>query len=1369
MDHYQKESPGIYHVLFFTSILILILFIPSAVSPGFAASSTHEQELTHKTWPVEFVNGDLPEPTPTPVSEQDGDPSPLSPQLQSEPGQASPPSDRGLDPSTLIVNLFDASDLRDPARTLRWRAPLSFQLECYNETYPYQGCELVDDLREGGNWSVKWEGKLIVPENGKYTFSLPGHDDGVRVIIDGDEIVDRGWRYPVPDEHPSPQTVDLNAGLHDIVIDYEQRVPFAAEMDVRWDGPGFSEETLPVSLVGRPNLVSVEFTQAVQEYQTLEQLKRSLDLFHGPPVSVVSNKPAVVRLYFDEVQAATYVEIQFRIPGVKSRTYRRWLPSGCSVEEQREEIRGCRSIDVYFTPPQGIWTLSINTYDIEERPVESHDLSVISWDTRSLNMVPVTVCDRENMEDDYECESGFQLPDYLPLLRSMIPTHDVNVVWDVRKVYIADYNDDQVDEDKERDPEKFDMWVRLLGKLNALWAADLFPEQYYFGMVRKEMADAEDSGGIGLGRGAAAAVYQPADYQGFTSRTVAHETGHLLNRLHTNTKVPETDCILPEHPRDPFWPYDDNFINEVGFDVKHGVPVGARDAFEIMSYCSGDQWVSKRTYRGELDNLRIILKSGVSTRSTEPAWQVTGTILDGSTKILPIFVLEESVIPPASTGGYSIMILDSEGDLLHEQNFEPGLASYQGFGQGSGMVFSEVIPIFQDGVKLVIEDQDGLEVAAVDLTGQPPQVIPDPLPGDQPLTGVHDLQWQVLDPDSEDHTFRVEYIPGDGPRQVLAWGLDENNLQVDFDKLPACQEDCQIKIISSDGVNTGKEVVSGFRVPSKPPLADIVTPETGSLFRGDQGVWLQAGSWDPDDGSLPDTREIWTSNRDGALGEGESVLATDLSEGWHTITFSATDSEGNVTSDAVEILVDGTSPDLELFVLRDDILSSCIDVRIDAFDTPGGSGLASVEYSLDGSETWTPLKLNTLPFQFILPGTGEINISVRAYDHVGNLSTTDMPSLEVSQGCPQLTQPPEADAGGPYAAVEGQRVMLSAAGSSDPDGDITRYEWDLDQDGVYDDAAGLETEIVFGDNGTFLVGLKVTDEYGQHDVDAAEVVVRNLPPSLLLNDESSHDFPGGEAFLGRIHQTQLHEATAVDPGSDDLTFLWNSGESDTYFNDGSHPDPDPSPGGTFPFSAIDAAEVVYADAGLYSIQVEITDDDGGLRTAEHPKLITGEAACNRSQGYWKKQFSNRGNPRVDDSLLERYLEGINYASAYFSEVGPLNDLEQAAAIFDIRGREMRDKAQSQLLAAWLNFLNGSVGWDEKIIIDDETDQRLTLAQVMVRVEEILMNPDASHSSLEEAKDLAESVNIHSSGSPICGGIDGTGNGVGSGKPDDKGH
>ena len=49
----------------------------------------------------------------------------------------------------------------------------------------------------------------------------------------------------------------------------------------------------------------------------------------------------------------------------------------------------------------------------------------------------------------------------------------------------------------------------------------------------------------------------------------------------------------------------------------------------------------------------------------------------------------------------------------------------------------------------------------------------------------------------------------------------------------------------------------------------------------------------------------------------------------------------------------------------------------------------------------------------------------------------------------------------------------------------------------------------------------------------------------------------------------------------------------THFNDGTGPDPYPSPGGAFPFTAAEAQTHSCMVAGTFIIELTVTDDDGG--------------------------------------------------------------------------------------------------------------------------------------------------------------------------------
>jgi hypothetical protein len=162
-------------------------------------------------------------------------------------GSASTAAERGFERQSFAVTLYNTADLLDSLLTTPYTTPIDFRLECFGEPFPSLGCELIAELADGANWSARWQGTLIVPSDGDYTFRFANVDDGARLILDGNEIVDNGWYFPNPNQRPSPQVVSLTAGEHDIIIHYEQRVPGAASLQVRWAGPTFADEVIPMA------------------------------------------------------------------------------------------------------------------------------------------------------------------------------------------------------------------------------------------------------------------------------------------------------------------------------------------------------------------------------------------------------------------------------------------------------------------------------------------------------------------------------------------------------------------------------------------------------------------------------------------------------------------------------------------------------------------------------------------------------------------------------------------------------------------------------------------------------------------------------------------------------------------------------------------------------------------------------------------------------------------------------------------------------------------------------------------------------------------------------------------------------------------
>jgi len=98
-----------------------------------------------------------------------------------------------------------------------------------------------------------------------------------------------------------------------------------------------------------------------------------------------------------------------------------------------------------------------------------------------------------------------------------------------------------------------------------------------------------------------------------------------------------------------------------------------------------------------------------------------------------------------------------------------------------------------------------------------------------------------------------------------------------------------------------------------PPVVTIIKPADGSRFASAETIVFRGTATDEDE-DLSDSL-VWTSSKDGKIGTGASFSRT-LSDGRHTITASATDSNGATGSDSVTITV-GTLTKLNVSVTTD--------------------------------------------------------------------------------------------------------------------------------------------------------------------------------------------------------------------------------------------------------------------------------------------------------------------------------------------------------------------------------------------------------------------------------------------------------------------
>ncbi len=94
---------------------------------------------------------------------------------------------------------------------------------------------------------------------------------------------------------------------------------------------------------------------------------------------------------------------------------------------------------------------------------------------------------------------------------------------------------------------------------------------------------------------------------------------------------------------------------------------------------------------------------------------------------------------------------------------------------------------------------------------------------------------------------------------------------------------------------------------------------------------------------------------------------------------------------------------------------------------------------------------------------------------------------------------PEAEvAANPSEGATPLAVDLSAAGTTDPDGDALEYAWDLDGDGAFDDATGLQVSRTYTQPGSVRVGLLVTDALGATADAHVTVTAGNTAPRPVI-------------------------------------------------------------------------------------------------------------------------------------------------------------------------------------------------------------------------------------------------------------------------------
>jgi hypothetical protein len=298
--------------------------------------------------------------------------------------------------------------------------------------------------------------------------------------------------------------------------------------------------------------------------------------------------------------------------------------------------------------------------------------------------------------------------------------------------------------------------------------------------------------------------------------------------------------------------------------------------------------------------------------------------------------------------------------------------------------------------------------------------------------------------------------------------------------------------------------------------------------------------------------------------------------------------------------------------------------------------------------------------------------SVSSSTEDGNVDNVKIVALPAGQNIL-----PQALISGNASVDEGAILVLSGANSIDSDGSISRYDWDFDGDGQYDDATGTSINFTTPDSGITTIGLQVTDNRGGTAKASQLITINNVAP--IAN--------AGMPQTGSINiPLLLSGANSTDPGNDIITYAWDL-DADGQYDDGTGVDT------TF----------IPTQPGIYTIGLQVTDADGvsstdtttvTIQDAPVEYLLFSESfEVSEWNGNWVEDSQNdwfRSTQRARDGSRSAEVDGLAN-NATLTMAKPLNLANYSGAVLTFSWFIERNWDNGEYIA--LDLLNGS-NWTE---------------------------------------------------------------------------
>ena len=298
-----------------------------------------------------------------------------------------------------------------------------------------------------------------------------------------------------------------------------------------------------------------------------------------------------------------------------------------------------------------------------------------------------------------------------------------------------------------------------------------------------------------------------------------------------------------------------------------------------------------------------------------------------------------------------------------------------------------------------------------------------------------------------------------------------------------------------------------------------------------------------------------------------STTATYATAGERTVGLRVTDDRGATGTTTSTVTVKNQPPTASFTATPSTApTGSAIALDASASSDPDGA-IAKYEWDLDGNGTYETSTGTTPTASTSFATAGSRAIGLRVTDNGGATATTTR-TVTI-----QNRAPVAAFTATPNPAAAGQVVSFNASGSSDPDGTIAKYEWDLDGNGTFETSTGTTPTA-----STDLRDPRRTRrrpagdrQRRRHTTATKAVTIANQPPTASFTATPS-SAPTGTSVA-------FNASASKDPDGTIAKYEWDLDGNGTYETTTTTP----------------TTSTTYATPGARTVGLRVTDNSGGDR------------------------------------------------------------------------------------------------------------------------------------------------------------------------------